>query len=138
MKRIVIAAALAALAGPALAQDARSISSATSEILSRFEPSGETVDCIIVRRIASIRPVSETTLLVKTGVNEYYVNETSGRCARATGMNTRIEYSMPQTTLCRLQIINIVDNTSGMLLGTCSLGSFEKLKEKAPAEEEPA
>jgi hypothetical protein len=139
MKRFLTIAVLALLAGSAAAaDDVQSMPIATSEILSGYEPTGETVDCINVRQIISIKPISETAFLFKTGVNEYYLNETSGRCARATRMNTRVEYSMPETMLCRTQIIKIIDNGSGMFLGSCSLGSFEKLKKKAPEDLEDA
>lgn len=135
MKTFLVAAGLIALAGPALAaQDEQSVSIATSEILSKYELTGEMVDCINIPEIQSITAVSETAFLFKTGVHEYYLNEVSGRCARATRMNTRIEYTAPNTRLCRAQTIKIVDNGAGVFLGSCSLGEFEKLKEK-PADD---
>lgn len=133
----VLAAAAAVFAGSAVAAGVQQISFADSEFLSKYEPAGETVECLSARTIDKIKPLTETSFLVKAGP-DYYLSATSSACAGATHWNSRVEYVKPGTRICSGQIIRIVDNQSGMLRGTCSLGTFEKMRRKAPKSDAPA
>ncbi|MBB5519432.1 hypothetical protein [Amphiplicatus metriothermophilus] len=108
------------------------------EKLAGFERTGETVGCLNVRSISSIDAADEKTFLVRVGVNDYYVNEARGRCSGATSNFNHLEYTLTAAQLCRLDVIRVVDNQTGTFYGSCSLGDFERLKDKAPAEADEA
>ncbi|GAB4518352.1 MAG: hypothetical protein Kow00133_03350 [Amphiplicatus sp.] len=106
--------------------------------LAGLERTGEKVTCLNVRNITSIDAADEKTFLVRVGVNDYYVNEARGRCSGATQTFNHLEYTITTTQLCKLDIIRVMDNQTGTFYGSCSLGEFEKLAEKAPADENDA
>lgn len=118
---------------------AEPVNERAAAILDAHERTGEATNCLNVRQISSIDAVDEKTLLIKSGVNDYYVSELSGRCNGATRNSTRFEYSTSISSLCRNDILRVVDNGGGFLTGSCGVGSFEKLVKKAPeaAEGEP-
>lgn len=103
--------------------------------LAKYERTGETTACLNISRIDSIKALDERHFLVRTGVNSYYLNEPSAGCNGAGRSNQRIQYVLGNAQLCRNQIVTVVDNTSGIISGSCGLGSFEKLEEK-PADAE--
>ncbi len=130
--QISLLAAAATLVGWAVAANVSQVSAADSEKLSRFEPTGESVDCLMMRQVSSIDPVSDTTFLVKTRTG-YYVNNVAGKCSDAANERNRLEYSSIKTQICKGDAIRVVDHQFGALKGTCSFGAFEKLAEKPPA-----
>lgn len=128
---ILIAAGLAAAcATPASSR----VDKAAAEKLAGFERTGETETCLNVTRINSIDAVDESTLLVRVGASEYYVSDLSGRCSGATNSFNRIQYTTSISQLCRNEILQIVDNSQGFTVGSCGMGSFEKLRKKSDAE----
>ena len=102
--------------------------------LDRFERTGETTDCLAGSTIDDIDPITDELFLVRVGVNTYYLNEVSGSCNGASRSFSRLQYTTSTPQLCRLQIVSVYDNSSNFFVGSCSLGSFEKLKEKPPVE----
>jgi hypothetical protein len=126
-----IAGALAACAGAPKEEVDRS----AAEKLAQFERTGETTACIGLRQISQITPVTESTFLVRVGAGDYYANDVSGRCNGATRNSTRLEYSTTLSELCRNELIRVIDNATGVQVGGCGLGSFEKLQEKPPADD---
>lgn len=130
----VAVAAVAGLAGCASVERAE-ITPEAEERLADFERTGDTRTCLSLRAIDRIQPLDERHFLVRVGLNDYYLNEISGRCGGAGRLNNRIQYTTSLTQLCRNEIITIVDNTTGFTVGSCGLGSFERLVEK-PEEEE--
>lgn len=102
--------------------------------LAEFDRTGETVSCLSVRQISSIEAVDERTLLIRSGVNNYYVSDLKNRCNGATSGFNRFEYSTSTGQLCRNELLRIVDNGSGIISGSCGMGSFEKLAKKPPVE----
>lgn len=107
-----------------------------AKLLAQYDRTGEVTSCLGIREISSIRPVTEKTFLVRVGANQYYVNDISGRCSGATMSGNRLQYSTSLSQLCRNEIIHVVDNANGFNVGSCGLGSFEKLKKKPDAEPE--
>ncbi|MCI5044263.1 MAG: DUF6491 family protein [Aquisalinus sp.] len=99
--------------------------------LAGFEKTGETESCISLRRIDQIKPLDDRNFLVRVGRNDFYLNEVSGRCSNADGINTRLQYRTTLSQLCRNELISVVDNSTGMNIGSCGLGSFQKLEKKA-------
>jgi hypothetical protein len=103
-----------------------------SAALDGFERTGETVSCVSLRSV-DITPVDESTFLFSVG-GIYYVNETDGACHDADSNFTRIDISMFGSQLCTGEILKIVNQSSGMFKGSCSLGAFEKLVKKEAAD----
>ena len=113
---------------------AERVNEGAAAILAEYDRTGEVKSCMNVRQISSIDAVDEKTLLIKSGVNDYYVSDIKGRCSGATSTFNRFEYTTSTAQLCRNEIIRIVDNSTGFLTGSCGMGSFEKLVKKAPVE----
>ncbi len=132
MKLKVIMASLAAFAAPgfAAAKPAGEMSENVASQLSAYEATGETTSCLSVGQIRSIDPLDDRRFLVRAN-NGYYLNETSNRCSGAARSGNRLQYKLSTGQLCRNQIISVVDNSSGFTVGSCGLGSFEKLTKKA-------
>lgn len=123
----VVAFAAAGVSGASIAKRA---SNAAAAKIASMQPSGETETCLPLRRITSISAADERTLLVRSG-SDYYVNRPNSRCSGADNRSSRFEYTTTIGSLCRNDIVRVVENNSGILNGTCTLGVFEKL---APAE----
>jgi hypothetical protein len=124
----------AALAAGCATAASEPVDEAAAEKLAEFARTGQTTTCLSVARISEIRAVDEKTLLIRSGVNEYYVSDLPSRCNGVTRNSTRIEYTTSTADLCRGEILRIVDNSAGFLTGSCGMGSFEKLAPKPPAE----
>ena len=101
--------------------------------LAQFEETGETANCLPMRRIASIDAATETKLLFRVGVDEYWLNETAVRCIGVTYGNNRIQYLSSIAQLCRNDIVRVVDNFTNINQGSCGLGGFKKLKRRDAA-----
>ncbi len=130
MKISLLVAGAAALAGCASTQSTDDkLSERAAKRLAEFERTGEVRSCLNITRINSITPLDDYHFLVRVGVNEYYLNEVS-RCSGAGNIGNRIQYEISTSQLCRNQIVTVVDNTSGIIAGSCGLGGFERLIEK--------
>lgn len=105
-----------------------------AEALSKYERTGETRSCMSTTQISAINPLDAHHFLVRVGVSKYYLNETSG-CRGAGRAFNRIQYEVSGGQLCRNQIVQVVDNSSGFIVGSCGLGEFEELIAIDPADE---
>jgi len=132
----IVLGAVLAFAGCASAPQEEEVNKSAAKTLAKYERTGEKTTCLSITQISQIRPVTESTFLVRVRAGDYYVNDVSGRCNGATQSFTRIEYTTSLNQLCSNEIIRIVDNTNGFQVGGCSLGSYEKLQKKPPADEE--
>jgi hypothetical protein len=130
MKKEFLLVCVLAAAGCASTPGER-VNEAAAAKLAEFDRTGDVQSCLNTRNIDSITAVDERTLLVRVGVNTYYVNDLSGRCSGATGISNRFEYKTSTGQLCRNDILKVVDNSNGFLVGSCGVGSFEKLAPKA-------
>ncbi|WP_425409096.1 DUF6491 family protein [Hyphococcus sp.] len=126
---IAIAGSFLLAAGCASAgTDNYEMSERVAERLSKFTATGETETCLSLSRIRSITPLDERHFLVEANVGDYYLNRVSGSCFGAARPGNRIQYTVSGGQLCRNEIINVVDNTSGIPGGSCGLGSYERLE----------
>lgn len=116
-------------AGPALAQEP---SERAAERLAQYQETGETRSCVSLSRVSSIVPLDDNHFLFEMRGGDVYLNRIRGRCNQAASGFTRIEYRVSGNQLCRGEIINVVDNSSGLWAGSCGLGDFVQL-EPAPA-----
>ena len=131
---IIPAAALVA-ACATTAKDELSAKAAAK--LAEFDRTGEMDDCLSIVSVNQMTPLSDSLLLVRVGVNDYYLNELSGRCSGASRPGNRLQYTTSLSRLCRNDILHVVDNSTGMMQGSCGVGSFERLERKAPEEAAP-
>ncbi|MEM9494783.1 MAG: DUF6491 family protein [Pseudomonadota bacterium] len=134
-RRLLLAATLVAplaLAACATAASGEAkMSERAAERLAEFERTGDRQTCLSLSAIRQITPLDERHFLVRTGVNNYYLNEISGRCSNAGRAGYRIQYTTSQSQLCRNEIITVVDNLNGFIAGSCGLSDFQRL-EKVP------
>jgi Family of unknown function (DUF6491) len=131
MRGMIIGVAVAAFAGAACASSGSyEMSEKASERLAAFEPTGDHKTCLGLRQISQIKALDEHNFLVRVGVNKYYLNKVSGRCSGADRTFNRIQYTTTTGQICRNEIISVVDNSTGLINGSCSLGDFERLESK--------
>jgi len=114
--KVLIAFAAAGAALAASAQDKRSL-------IERFAPTGETVDCIDIARIARSRILNDQNLFFEIKGGTRYINRLDTRCP---GLVTErsYTYSLPTRKLCKEDVIRVFQPETGATRGTCLLGPF--------------
>lgn len=127
----------AAVAGCATEGSVSSLSERAAERLSGLKPTGEMVSCLNRRAIHQFTPLTDSLILVQAGGGEQWLNRTMGRCIGADGVGSRLQYQATTGQICRGEMLQVFDNNSGIVVGSCSLGDFERL-EVNEAQEEPA
>lgn len=137
MKNAMLAMAAILGAAGCASVEREEISAKAAERLAEFDRTGDMRTCLSLRSIDQIKPLDESHFLVRVGVNDYYLNEIPGRCSGADNSFNRLQYTTSLSQLCRSEIISIVDNTSGFTVGSCGLGSFERLEKKPKEDAEP-
>ena len=128
------AAAMLLAAGCATADSGERVDASAKALLDTLDLTGDVMRCLPLARAGQMRPVTEREFLVETGVRNWALMRTSGRCQGATRQQNRIEYTTSLTQLCTGDILRIVDNQNGFFVGGCSVKEFERL---APKAEEP-
>ena len=128
---------LAGLAGAFAATGALALASSSDKaqkILSKYEKTGESVNCLMAHSVRDTDALDDYTLLVEAS-GGVYLNELNGRCA-GLGREGRYVRKSSDTRMCKGDIIRVVDSF-GTMTGSCSLGAFEKLSE-IPEDETPS
>ncbi len=110
------------------------ISEATAAKLAEFEKTGDVTNCLQLRAIDQIKPLDERNFLIEVGSNNYYLAELSSSCNGADSTFNRLEYTTSLSSLCRGEIIRVVDNSSGFTVGSCGMSDFQKLEKVADAD----
>ncbi|MEL6789677.1 MAG: hypothetical protein AAGL18_07015 [Pseudomonadota bacterium] len=112
-------------------------SATAAAVLDKYNRTGEFQSCLNLRRIAQIKPLDAQYFLIRANGGARYLNIVTRGCRGAARNRNRIQYTTSTGRLCRNEIINVIDNTSGIFAGSCGLGSFERLekKEKPKADE---
>lgn len=86
---------------------------------------GQPQTCLPSYRSNDMVIVDERTILFRDGANRYWRTDIQGGCIGlgrpSTALVTR---SFGGTGLCRGEIAQIVDTSTGMTVGSCSLGDF--------------
>lgn len=131
LKTAVLATGLASVASGV---SAAPLSEEAAEQLAEFSRTGEFERCLNIRRISSITALDDFHFLVRVGAGNYYLNALDHRCSGASRLGNRLQYNVNGGQLCRLQIITVVDNLSGIPGGACGLSDFERL-ERLPDDE---
>lgn len=130
MKKVLVASAAFAALGAGAMAGSSSLSPEAAARLASFDRTGDKQQCLTLSAISEIKPISDELFLVRVGVSTWYLNEVRGSCSGASSPFTRLEYTTSMSSLCNLQLVHVVDNSSGFLRGSCSLGEFEKLTPK--------
>lgn len=133
---VFLIAAMAAAGSACATAGEPEMSDAAAARLAQFEPTGKTRTCMSLTSIRSIDALDDSHFLVEAAGGGYYLNKVSGRCNGAGRPGNRLQYTVSTGQLCRNEIITVIDNSAGFMVGSCGLGSFEKLEEieDAPAE----
>lgn len=121
-----LALAFLVAAGPALAGDK------ARDALSGYEKTGETAACIQLRSIRDTDFLDDYTMLVEVAGGGVYLNELKNRCA-GVFREQRYIHNTSTNNMCSGDILRVVDSF-GTVLGSCSLGVFEKLEKLPPKE----
>lgn len=132
MKSAIMAFSVLAVLGPLGACVSTATEDETTEIPG-YKRTGETESCLSIARIRELKALDEEHLLVKTG-SDVYVNDLGGRCNGAGRPSTHLQYSTSLTQLCRNEIIDVVDTSTGFTTGSCGIGTYEKLEKVAKDE----
>lgn len=147
-KNIILCIASAAVAIPIFAASAmiasaegqkseeQEFSPKVTKTLSGFERTGETRNCIGVRRLKGIKALDDQHFLVEASGNRYFLNVVGKGCVGASRSSTNIQYTTPSGRLCRNEIITVVHNLSGFSTGSCGMGEFIELRKKPGEEKE--
>jgi hypothetical protein len=134
-KKLMFAAAFAVIGAGCATASSPELSEKAAERLADFKPTGETRSCLPLTHIRTIDALDDSHFLVETRNGDYYLNVVSGRCSSASRPGYFIEYSVSGSTLCRNEIVRVIDNTAGMTVGSCGLGDFQALEEAPSADE---
>lgn len=84
---------------------------------------GETRRCLPLGSIRSTQPVNDKVIMVRTGTNSWYRNDLRTACS-ALRHDSTIVHKPTSGMMCEMDIIQLVDPTSRMGFGSCSLGAF--------------
>ena len=138
MKTPIIITALAAIGMAASAASAQSERqarqiAAADERLAEFTVTGETDTCLSLRQVERVRPLDDTRFLIETRGGDSYLSEIRGRCSGAADNFTYLQYRTSGSQLCRGEIVQVLDQSTRMLRGSCSLGEFQRLDPREPA-----
>lgn len=128
---LTAALCMAVASSPALAGDKKA-----ADVLSGYEKTGESVNCVNRTQIRDQDPLDDYAILFETSGRKIYLNELSGRCI-GLGREQRFSITSPETRMCAGEIITVLDNF-GRALGSCSLGEFQELSEIEEPEEDTA
>lgn len=96
--------------------------------LAKFEKTGEVTDCLRLTSIDQIKALDDRNFLIEAGVNDYYLAELSSSCTGADQSFNRLQYKTSLSSLCRNEIISVVDNSTGFTVGSCGMSDFQKLE----------
>lgn len=122
-------AAMAIAACTTASSEEAALSEDAAARLAEFDRTGERRSCLPLRRINQITAIDDRNFLVRVGTNDYYLNELRSRCNGAARSFNRIQYTTSTGSLCRNEIITVVDNSTGFTVGSCGLSDFEKLEQ---------
>ncbi|MGQ5702411.1 DUF6491 family protein [Sandaracinobacteroides sp. A072] len=109
----------AAAAGAPLSTPA----SDAAALVKALPATGEARRCLTTRQITQMRPVDDQTILFRTGANRRFRNDLKAGCpGLAADRTLRFRTSIGQH--CEMDIFDIIDTSTGMTFGSCSLGAF--------------
>lgn len=85
---------------------------------------GKPVSCLPSFRTGDMVRIDDDTVLFREGVNRIYRNELNGRCNGLGSGNYTLVTRTRSGELCRGDIAQMVDLSSGIHAGSCVIGDF--------------
>ncbi|WP_417623010.1 hypothetical protein [Parasphingorhabdus sp.] len=85
---------------------------------------GKAQSCISAQDQREMTVISDDILIFgsRRNANTIYVNKPYGGCRNAD--RNILSYSRPTSSLCKGEIIQLIDNSTGMSTGSCAFGEF--------------
>ena len=117
--------AVTAVGNAALAREKMS----KEDVLAKYERTGELEHCIGLQLIRQTRILDDQTILIEVSNRTAYLNELPQKCPLLKSMDAYL-HQTSINQMCDLDLITVIDTTTGHQLGSCMLGKFERLTEK--------
>lgn len=92
-----------------------------------LKASGESQSCLSLSHLRDSDPISNTLILFEMRNGTRFKNSLRGSCA-SLGRFKRFSYQTTQNKICKGDVITSSDPV-GRPIGSCALGSFERLTE---------
>ena len=96
---------------------------ATYDRMLAGKAAGKAEKCLPTRRSNDMTVIDDNTILFRDG-RTVYVNQPLGGCMNLNRSGSALVTKNFGPQLCRGDLATVVDNSSGMTLGACSLGDF--------------
>ena len=126
MRILMLTAALAGLTACETATEPQQRSAqmqATYDRLLAGKVAGPAVKCLPTRNSSDMTVIDDNTILFRDG-RTIYLNQPLGGCGNLHQSGRALVTRNVGPQLCRGDIATVVDNTSGITVGSCSLGDF--------------
>lgn len=128
MKKLIFALPIAILlAAPAVSGETMELTEQQQAKLDkRLEgrTAGEPQSCISMNDQRNMTVISDDILIFgsRRNAKTIYVNKPYGGCRNAE--NSILSYSRPTSSLCKGEIIKLIDSASRIEMGSCTFGDF--------------
>jgi len=122
MRKLLTIIAATLFVGAAAAQAERPNREAELERALQGRVAGEPVDCIDLHRVRSSRVITDTAILYEAG-STIYVNRPRGG-AESLNQWDALVTRLPNTRLCSVDAVRLVDPSTRMMTGVVMLGEF--------------
>lgn len=129
MLKLILPAAALALAGCAVYADAPSRQAALSDVEQRAlqgRAIGDPVSCVTSREIEDTDAVTDRVVLFHMKNGRTYRNDLPHSCPQLTRSGSAFAYRTPMSQLCAVDIIQVMEPTTGFAYGACTLGKFTR------------
>ena len=128
-------AILLLLAAPAAAETRAERAAAEAARIASLPATGDARKCLPLGEIQQTRPVGQTMLLVRAGGNRWYRNTLRQPCTSLREERVLV-YRTTASTICDIDLVDVVDPLSRINFGPCFLGAFEPVDYGARAKQE--
>ncbi|MBP1684287.1 MAG: hypothetical protein H6Q33_430 [Deltaproteobacteria bacterium] len=131
MNRILLTALLMSATLATLTQAQTSYK---DRVLEKYQRTGKLENCLPLGAIRETKVLGNSSVLFHMAGGDVYLNETPQPCPMLDPPQTRsFIYDTSLSKLCNTDVITVTDPGSSVpRLGSCGLGQFELLAEKAP------
>lgn len=97
--------------------------------MASFTGTGEVKKCLGFLRIDDTKVWDDWHILFKMRNGDLWLNELPRKCSRL-GREGSFMYKDAINQLCNMDIINVLDTSTGVNGPSCSLGEFQKIEKK--------
>jgi hypothetical protein len=128
--------ALLLLAAPAAAETRADKRAAEAAAIAALPATGEARKCVPIAEIQQTRPIGQTMLLIRASANRWYRNTLRQPCTSLREDRVLV-YRTTASTLCDIDLVDVIDPVSRITFGPCFLGTFEPVDYRSLAREKP-